>query len=281
MTGGTRTTATGTLADARAHARAQAGAATITGATIPSTAAVDLPLGVDARDVLWDERVPLGGYAIVRLPRHAHLRLTDLEGDANVAVVAFSDRHTAERINVADTVKVQWQAYLDAGALLLSDMGRALATITSDTSGRHDALCGTTTRRANEARYGHGAVHGPSPAGRELLVIAAAKAGLSRRDLPPALNLFKGARVDEDGSLRFDGDPRPGAHVELRADMDVLVMLANVPHPLDARDGYRGNEVRITAWRADPPPDVVAAAVTPERARAYINTQQHLIASES
>src|SRR5215217_3837600 len=108
MTGATPATATGTLADARAHARAQAGAATVTGATIPSTSAIDLPPGVESRDVLWDERVPLGGYAAVHLPRHARLRLTDTGGDANVAAVAFNARHTAERSNVADTVKVQW-----------------------------------------------------------------------------------------------------------------------------------------------------------------------------
>ena len=80
-------------------------------------------------------------------------------------------------------------------------------TIVEDTSARHDALCGATTRALNERRYGHGAVHGPSPAARELLILAAAKHGLDRRDLPPCVNLFKGVRVNDDGTLVFDGDP--------------------------------------------------------------------------
>jgi uncharacterized protein len=269
MSDGMPASATGTLEQARAHARAQAAAA-------DAATATELPSGVDAADVLRDETVPLGGYCAIRLPRHAHLSITDVGGDANLALVVFNARHTAERSNVADTVKVQWQAYLDAGALLLSDMGRALATIVADTSGRHDALCGTTTRPANEARYGHGAIHGPSPAGRELLVVAAAKAGLSRRDLPPAFNLFKSARVADDGSLHLDGAARPGARVELRAELDLLVLLVNTPHPLDERPTYSGNAVRVTAWQGPAPEDLLATAATPERARAYTNTLQHL-----
>jgi urea carboxylase-associated protein 2 len=268
--------ATGTLEQARAHARAQAAGATATTATIPSTAAVDLPTGVDHRDVLWDETVPLGGYAAVRVPRDGHVRLTDLGGDANIGLLVFNAGNTAERSNVADTVKVQWQAYLGEGAVVLSDMGRALATIVSDTSGRHDALCGTTTRPANERRYGHGAIHGTSPAGRELFIVAAAKNGLAPHDLPPSLNLFKGVRVHDDGGLELLGAPRPGAHVELRADLDVLVLIVNAPHPLDLRPEYLGNAVRVTAWQAPPPSDRVATAATPERARSYENTAQYL-----
>ena len=74
-----------------------------------------------------------------------------------------------ERLNVADTVKVPWQAYLGAGHPLLSDQGRVLATLVADGSGRHDALCGTTSLASNTAKYGDGSLHSASPAGRELL----------------------------------------------------------------------------------------------------------------
>lgn len=276
MSSATPEPATRTLEQARAHARAQAEHARHTAATIPSTSAVDLPADVNADDVIWDEAIALGGYTAIRLPRHARLRLVDLSGDANAALIVFNQRGTAERANVADTVKVQWQAYLGEGSVILSDMGRALMTIVSDTSGRHDALCGTTTRVSNANRYGQGSIHSRTPAGRELLGVAAAKAGLSRRDLPPVINLFTGVRVHDDGSLEIDMSPRAGAHVELRADLDVLVLLANVPHPLDDRDGYAGGPIRVTAWTAEPVVDLVASAATPERARAYENTLQYL-----
>src|SRR3954471_17890622 len=154
--------------------------------TVPATAAKDLPPGVANDDVVWDEIVAGGGYAHRRLSVGTHVRLTDLDGDACAVLCLHSALDPSERLNVADTVKVQWQAYPTAGSLLLSDRGRVLATITADTSGHHDALCGSSTRAANEARYGDGTAQGPSPSARELLVLALAKQGLERRDLPPA-----------------------------------------------------------------------------------------------
>ena len=267
---------TATLEQAREHARAQAGRSARTGRTMPPSQAIDLPTAVDAQTVFWDETVDVGGYSGLRLPRHSHLRITDLHGDGCVSLVVYNARQPSERLNVADTVKVQWQAYLGNGAILLSDMGRALMTIVLDTSARHDAFCGATTRGSNERRYGHGAVHGPSPAARELLTLAATKQALGRRDLPPCVNLFKGVRVNDDGTLLFDGASTTSSFVELRADVDVIVLLANSPHPLDARPGYTGSIIRLTAWRAEPPRDPVADATTPERRRAYENTAHYV-----
>jgi urea carboxylase-associated protein 2 len=260
--------ATATLEQARAHARAQVQAAAT------AAALARPPDGVDADAVTHDDLIGAGDYAALSLPRGAHLRIADADGDACVALLVYNAHHTAERVNVADTVKVQWQAYLGEGAVLLSDMGRALATLVADTSRRHDALCGTTTLAANERRYGHGGIHGPSPAGRELFTVAGAKCGLGRRDLPPSINFFKGVRVHDDGGLELDGGERPGVHVELRAELDLLVLLVNVPHPLDTRPTYEASPVRITAWRSAPPAGL--AATTPERARAYENTAQYL-----
>ncbi|HVJ95506.1 MAG TPA: urea amidolyase associated protein UAAP1, partial [Acidimicrobiia bacterium] len=229
---------TATLEQARAHARAQAAANATTVVTIPSTAASDLPHGIAGADVIWDETIGIGGYTALRLPRHARLRITDVDGDACVGLVVFNAKQPAERSNVADTVKVQWNAYPGTNSIVLSDMGRALMTVVDDTSGRHDALCGGSTRAANDGRYGHGAIHGSTPAARELLIVAAAKHGLEPRDLPTTLNLFKGVRVDADGSLHFEGEPAPSRHVELRVDLDAIVLAVNVPHPLDPRPTY-------------------------------------------
>ena len=111
---------------------------------------------------------------------------------------------------MADTVKIGWQAYLTTGHPLLSGDGRVLATIVADDSGQHDALCGTSTAAANRAKYGDSAPQGPSPSGRELFTLAAAKHGLAPRDLPPSVSFFKGVRVKPDGGLAFTGSARPG-----------------------------------------------------------------------
>jgi urea carboxylase-associated protein 2 len=260
---------TATLAGARDHARSQAGAAPMTGPTVPPTAARDLPPGVAPAVVLWDEVVPGGGYAACRVPRDGVLQVTDLEGDACVQLLVYRADHTAERLNVADTVKVQWQAYLAEGAQLLSDMGRVLMTIVDDTSARHDCLGGCSNRRGNDARYRDGSMWGPAPNGRDLLGLGAAKHGLGRVDLGPPVNLFKSVRVDGDGGLHLDGAPRPGSHVSLRAELDVIVVVANTPHPLDDRATYTVTPARCTAWLGGPRADEPA---TPERQRAFENT---------
>jgi urea carboxylase-associated protein 2 len=266
---------TSTTTGARAHARAMAGTVVPTMPTIPSTSATDLPSGVDAMDVLWDEVVAGGGYTAVLLPVGARLRLVDRDGDTCAALLVHRADRPAERLNVADTVKVQWQAYLGAGALLLSDMGRVLASIVEDTSGRHDALCGTSTLSSNTARYGDGAIDGASPNGRDLLALALLKHGLARRDVAPSINLFKGAPVAADGVVTFDGDQRPGTAVTLRAELPLLVSIANVAHPLDPRPDHTVTPLRVTAWRGLPAPaDDPCRIASPEAERAYLNTEQ-------
>ena len=264
---------TSTLEAARQHARSQSSASAATAPTIPPGAAVDLPTGVDPARVLWDEVVPLGGYTTVLLPRGGHLLLADLGGDACVQLAAHVGGRPWERTNVADTVKVQWQAYLGAGSLLLSDMGRVLLTLLRDTSGRHDCLCGGSTRASNTARYGDGSLGGPAPSARDLLVVGAAKHGLGRADVAAPVNLFKSVRVGAAGDLALEEEAVPGAVVELRAEVDLLVLLAVTPHPLDERSTYEGSPVRCTAWRDEPAgPDDPARASTPERTRAFLNT---------
>ena len=275
-------TETSSLDGARAHARRLADAAAGAGRTIPSTAAIDLPPDVDASHVLWDERIELGNYASHVLPRGAVVRITDLEGDACVQLLVYNATAPAERLNVIDTVKVQWQAYLGAGALLLSDMGRVLMTIVADTSARHDCLCGSSTSSANSARYGDGRLSGPAPSGRDLLCVAGAKRGLERRDIAPNVNLFKSVRVTDDGALHIDGAPTVSSYVELRAEMDVILLLANTPHPLDPRPAYSGSAARVTAWSDAPATsDDPFRASTPERLRAFQNTDEYVASGAS
>ena len=149
---------------ARDHARAQASQVATTQPTVPAATLPDPPPGVAAADVLWDEVIGAGGYADAGdADRGARVRLVDVAGDTCAGLLLHRADHPAERLNVADTVKVQWQAYPGPGYLLLSDMGRVLASVVDDTSACHDTFCGTSNRRDNERRYGDGAAHGPTP----------------------------------------------------------------------------------------------------------------------
>ncbi len=122
---------------AQAHARAQAGTWVEAMPTVPAVAD-DFPEG--AGPAVWEETVAPGGYASRRIARGTRLRLVDVAGDACASLLLFNaDADNAcERLNVADTLKVQWNGYLGAGKLLLSDMGRVMASILEDTA----AFCG-------------------------------------------------------------------------------------------------------------------------------------------
>ncbi|MFC5744362.1 urea amidolyase associated protein UAAP1 [Actinomadura rugatobispora] len=268
---------TATTYGARAHARAQEGARAEAMPVVPATDWPDPPR--DAGRLVWAETVGGGGYAHRVLARGTELRLTDLRGDACAHLLLFVADRPWERLNTADTVKVQWNAYLGEGRLLLSDQGRVLASVVADSSGRHDALCGTSTLVRNTERYGDGTPQSATPAGRELFKLAALKNGLGPRDLPPSLSFFQGVEVGKDGALAFTGSAGPGASVTLRAEQDLTVLLANVPHPVDPRPDYRSTPLEVLAWRARAtgPGDALWDA-SPEGRRAFLNTTEFLAA---
>jgi uncharacterized protein len=273
---------TATTAAARDHARSMAGTVVDTMPTMPPTTASGPPAGVDLADLLWDEVVAGGGYTSIRVPRGARVRLLDRDGDACAGLLLHRASRPTERLNVADTVKIQWQAYLAEGQLLLSDLGNVLAAMIEDTSGRHDTFCGTTNRRANELRYGDGAIDGPSRNGRDLFALALAKQGLERRDVAPNVNFFKGTRADGRGALTLLPSAPPGSQVTLRCEVGLIVTIVNVPHPLDDRPGYTVSPLRVTVWRgvAAGPDDPIRNS-TPEGTRAYVNTETSLMGESS
>jgi uncharacterized protein len=267
---------TTTTQGAREHARAQRGTRVEAMPTLPASAWPEPPAGVAAEDLTWAETVAGGGYTSKVLARGTILRIRDRDGDACAHLLLYNADQPWERLNAADTVKVPWQAYLGAGHPLLSDQGRVLATITEDGSGRHDALCGTSGRAGNEARYGDGSPQGPSPAGRELQLLAAAKHGLGPRDIPPSLSFFQGVRVGDGGALLFDGSVGPGAHVCLRLELPTIVILVNVPHPLDPRPDYIASTLELLCWRGEPTSRGQELwHATPELERAFLNTENY------
>lgn len=261
---------------ARDHARKMAGTVVESMPVLPPVAG-DLPEGVTPDDLVWEETIAAGGYATRRLSRGARLRLIDLKGDACASLLVFNAEMPSERLNVADTVKVQWNAYLGQGKLLLSDMGRVMMSFLEDDAGTHDAFCGTSNAATNAGKYGEGRNSGAYPSGRDRFLLGAAKHGLQRRDVHPCINLFKGARIAEDGAIVPQVGPyAAGRRVVLRAEMDVIVVIANCPHVLDPRTEYSVTPVRATGWRGaiTPENDPIRTA-TPEGLRAFLNVEDY------
>ncbi len=262
---------------AQAHARAMAGRVVEAMPIVPATRAHVRPAGVEPDAMLWEETVASGGYASKELGRGARLRLTDIHGDACVSMLLFNAERPIERLNVADTIKVQWCAYLAAGRLLLSDMGRVLASLLEDDAETHDAFCGASNEASNSRKYGIGANWSAHPNARDRLLLGAAKFGLGRKDVHPCVNWFKGVRIGSDGATELDHGPfAPGRGLTLRAEMNLIVVLANCPHVLDPRPRYTVTPVRVSAWRAPiTAEDDPIRNATPEGLRAFLNVEEY------
>lgn len=260
---------------ARAHARAMAGTVAEAMPILPPVAR-DLLRDVASADLVWEETIASGGYASRRLARGSRTRLIDVAGDACASVLIFNAEMPTERLSIADTLKIQWNAYLGAGKLLLSDMGRVLMSIEADEAGTHDAFCGASNAAANARTCGEGGNWSAFPNARDRLLLGAAKHGLGRRDVHACLNLFKGVRIAADGATIPELGPfPPGRAVTLRAEMEVIVVIANCPHVLDERP-WQVTPLRVTAWRAEPAgEDDPIRNATPEGQRAFLNVDDY------
>jgi hypothetical protein len=230
---------------------------------------------IAALDVISDETIPGGWYTSLSLKRGEALRLVDLDGTSTAAFFAWSAADPSERLNPADTIKIQWTAKLGKGRILFSDMGRALVSIVEDTTdGAHDALAGGSNAASTLARYGVGAFRNT----RDNLVLAATKLGLSRRDLSTLVSFFAPVGVRDGGDFVWSAAAKtPGAFVDLRAEMDLLVALSFAPHPLDPSLTYSPGRIRLVRHRLpEAGPDDCCRTATAEAARAFDNLRTHL-----
>jgi uncharacterized protein len=229
---------------------------------------------------LWEDLIPGGTHWSGVLRRGVALRLVALADDPNVAALFYSREQPLERYNMADTLKAQHTAHLTTGCVCYSDMGRILCSVIADSCGWHDPLCGLTDAESIAARYGATRFQEQRNArfvsGREAMLVELGKFGLNERDLVANVNFFSKVIVDDSGALRrVAGHARAGQIVELRFEMDTLVLLHAGPHPLDTAPHYAPAGVRLEARRVPPPgPDDVCRRRCPENARGFINTER-------
>ncbi len=233
---------------------------------------------IDPSLILLDEKLPGGAYWHGVVNRGNTLRVTDLEGSQGVSVICYNADSPIERLNVADTAKIQFNAFLKQGMVLYSDMGRVLCSITEDTSGCHDLICGCSNAASNGAKYGEGAYnkYGESDYNnsRNNFLKALAKRGLTRKDLMPNINLFSRVAVRPNGNLEYvAGNEKAGSYVDLRAEMNVLIVVSNCPHVLHPDLVYRPKPIQLTVWRSPAPaPDDLCRTANEEVIRGFINT---------
>ncbi|HEY0559991.1 MAG TPA: DUF1989 domain-containing protein [Frankiaceae bacterium] len=219
-----------------------------------------------ADTVLVDHTVPGGAAWTVRLRAGRVLRLA-LAGDGgNAAVLLFPDADRHDRLNVPDTLKAQLSFCVRPSMVLMSTLGRGLATVIGSSLDWHDAVTGHSLP-AHLARFGPSSYatdrNDQRLSARDGLVSELRKQGLGERDLHACVNFFsKVVPADDDrGTLSFvPGHGRAGDWVELRAALDLLVVLATAPHPMDAAS-WQPAGVRVTVLDRPDSPDRSASAV--------------------
>ncbi len=230
--------------------------------------------------LVFEDVLPAGGKWSHVVKRHQVLRLCDLDGGANVSALFYNADERLERYNMPDTLKAQYTSYLTRGRVLMSDMGRALCSITEDTRGWHDTLCGHADAALVAAKYGaktyqearneyHRNAH-------DSFLVELSKWGLGKPDLVPNVNFFSKVTAGDDGSLHFaSGHARAGDYVDVRAEMNLLVVLSVCPHPLDPRTSYASGRVKLSVFRGDPPGvDDACRRSRPEAERSFQNTER-------
>jgi urea carboxylase-associated protein 2 len=223
-------------------------------------------------DPIHIETIPGGWYWSTSLKTGDTIRIAQDQGPSAVSMIAWSAADTSERLNLPDTVKVQWTTAIAKGRVLFTDMGRVLFSVTEAASTAHDALVGGSTAASNAAKY-----PGDTRNTRDNFILVAGKLGLDRRDIPSAMTFFAPLRVDADGKFVWREDLRvPGDYVDLRAEMDLIVAFSNCPHPLDPNPAYAPNPVTVTRFRLPVAADDLCRTATAEAVRGFENNTLQL-----
>ncbi len=192
---------------------------------------------------LYDDLIPGGSHWSFIVRRGHVLRLIDETGGTNVGMLMYNPENPLERYNMPDTLKNQHTFLLTKGHVLLSDMGRVFASIIRDDLGWHDTVAGTCNADLVEKRWGQKTYR------------------------------FSKVKTDDDGNMAFsEGHSHAGATVDLRFEMDTIVVLHTCPHPMNPASEYPSHPLRYQLFKAAQVTDADPCKTSsPEATRAFAN----------
>ena len=207
------------------------------------------------------------------------LRLIDANGGANVGMLFYNPYNLLERYNAPDTLKCQHTFKLTKGHCLYSDMGRIFCSIIDDSVGWHDTVCGNSNKELVGRRWGQKRYQEYrnewTQNGHDSFLVEGGKYGLGRRDLAANVNWFSKVSVDDAGQMTFDeSNSQAGDFVDLRFEMDALVLLHTCPHPMNPAAEYPRKPITLQLRKSPPVrDDDFCRNSRPENARGFENTE--------
>ena len=194
-------------------------------------------------NILYEDEIPGGAHWSMLMRAGTNLKLIDKQGGANVGMLFYNPSNKLERYNAPDTLKCQHTFKLTHGHCLYSDMGRIFCSIIDDSVGWHDTVGANTTKKIVSEKWGE---HNYQEYGNDWylnghdsFLVELAKYGMTERDMAANLNLFSKVTVDDKGNMSLaEANSKSGDSVELRFEMDTLVIFHTCPHPMSTSVEY-------------------------------------------
>lgn len=206
-------------------------------------------------EILYSYDMPPANHWSFRIRRGNQIKLTDINGGANLGMLFYNPENLLERYNAPDTLKCQHTFKLTRGNCLYSDMGRIFCSIVDDSVGWHETVCGNSTKASIEKQWGsknyQDARNEWQQNGWDSFLVELAKYGLNRKDLASNLNFFSKVMVDDTGNIALVDNHSPaGGNITLRFEMDTLVLMHNCPHPNNTQREYPRTPIRCEFTKA-------------------------------
>ena len=210
-----------------------------------------------SEQILYKDTLPGGKHWSMRMRRGTSLKLVDIEGGANLGMLFYNPESLLEKYNAPDTLKCQHTFKLTKGHCLYSDMGRIFCSIVEDSVGWHDTVCGNSNQTMVDKKWGKQDYQTDRnnwlQNGNNAFLVEATKYGLGKKDLAANLNLFSCVAPDDEGNLQFNVDhSKAGDSIELRFEMDTLVLMHTCPHPLNPASSYPFKPVEYQILKSAP-----------------------------
>ena len=231
--------------------------------------------------VMYQDQIPGGAHWSMLVKQGTTLRLIDPQGGANVGMLLYNPLEKLERYNAPDTLKAQHTFKLTKGHCLYSDMGRVFCSIVDDTVGWHDSVGGNLSDAAMEKKWGQKSYQESrndwNISGEHAFLVELAKYGLGKRDMAANLNLFSKVAPDDDGNLSLiANNSKAGDYIDLRVEMDTLVLLHTCAHPMSDASEYPKCpvtvEMRVSAPVSE---DDLCMNSRPENIRGFKNNAMY------
>jgi urea carboxylase-associated protein 1 len=199
--------------------------------------------------VILDAEIPARTPWSAIIRKGQTLRIIDSHGQQAVDTLFYRAGDPGERFSGQETLRAQGSAYVGIGTRIMSNEGRTMLRVVADSCGLHDTSAGACSCESNTVRFGHDTKY--LHACRENFLIEAAKHGLSKRDIVPNLNFFMNVPIDPSGDFTVvDGMSKPGDHIDMVAEMDVLCLISNCPQVNNPCNGFFPTPVRVVIYQA-------------------------------